>query len=318
MKKYTFSAPAKFILFGEHAVVFGYPAIAMPVVDIRAYVTLLIDQSIDEPFLDALDLRNRVSIRSKTCPPEMRHFIEAIQLVSAFGGIEIPDRGWALTIRSDIPISRGLGSSAAISVALVKALYRLSEIELSTDRLIQLSYELEKQHHGTPSGIDNTVVSLENPIYYRRGEKIRLIDSHLFYFVIGDTGIGKSTATIVAEVADRYKRDEDEDRRWFQAIGDITDQGLTCLASGDHQHLGQLMNQNQALLRKIGVSATELERLITVAQDYGALGAKLCGAGKGGCMISVTEDEKTAIAVSRALLQNGAVNSFVSRTIAGT
>ncbi|MBN1154503.1 mevalonate kinase [candidate division KSB1 bacterium] len=315
MKHYTLSAPAKFILFGEHAVVFGHPAIAMPVLDLRAHVNLIIDDTIDDPFIDAHDLGCQAYINRADPPLAVRHMIEAIRLVPKLGGFLLPQKGWSLSIESDIPIGRGLGSSAAISVALIKAMYTLSHTSLTTEILIYLSYELEKYHHGTPSGVDNTVISIEKPVLYQRGKDIMPLDSELFYFVIGDTGISKSTAKIVAEVAERFNLHTHEYSTIFQAIGNISATGYDCLKSGDHHRLGDLMNRNHLLLRQIGVSADELEHLIAVALNHGALGAKLCGAGKGGCMVCVAEDESAAHRISDALLLNGAVNCYVSRTL---
>lgn len=317
MKTFKISAPAKFILFGEHAVVYGYPAIAVPVLDVRAYARLVLDDTIYEPYVEAQDLNIRAPVTMTDYPSEIKHIMDALKLVPSFGGFKLPERGWRLSIQSDIPISRGLGSSAAISVALVKALYYFSSASLSSHELIDISYELEKYHHGTPSGIDNTVISLERPVLFQRGKDIQPLDSRLFYFVIGDTGIGKSTARVVAEVARRHEIDRTKYRNLFEAIGKISRKGLQCLSEGDKYGLGQLMNDNQKFLQEIGVSSVELENLITTALDNGAIGAKLCGAGQGGCMVCVADDEHSANSIAVALKKNGAVQSFVSRLLVG-
>ena len=307
------SAPAKIILFGEHAVVYGQPAIAIPVLDVRAFAEIKIENTLKPPCIRANDLNIEFSLAFKKPPPdEIKHIIKAMHLVADRLWLPWLPPGWKLELWSQIPIARGMGSSAAISVVLIKIFFKLGFEEVSQSVLVELSYELEKYHHGRPSGIDNTVISLEKPILFQKEQEIKIINPQKFYFVIGDTGIGKKTAQVVAEVLERYKENPQFYDEIFHSIGDITNKGLNVLKTGDQKQLGHLMNRNQSLLEKIGVSCPELDQLVQVAQDRGALGAKLCGAGQGGCMVALAKSEPKAKSIAAALKKAGAENSFVT------
>lgn len=312
MKEFKASAPAKIILFGEHAVVYNKPAIAIPVMDVRAFVTIETDSNLDAPVIQANDFEIEYSFNKKSVPTKIEHIVRAVQLVKDKSKSDYPYKGWRLSLSSEIPIARGMGSSAATSVALIKALYKFLEKELSQSLLIDLSYELEKIHHGTPSGIDNTVISLENPILFQKGRGFDMFHSKTFHFVIGDTGIGKKTATIVNEVARRYQKNRASCKSIFEAIGSVSSQGLDALRSGQKEKLGRLMNLNQSLLDELGVSSPELDHLIHESHENGALGAKLCGAGKGGCMVALAESLGMAGDISEKLIQAGARQTFVT------
>jgi mevalonate kinase len=306
------SAPAKIILFGEHSVVYGHPAIAIPVSDIRAYTELQIDNKIQHPTIYLKDYGKQFYYHDKVSPEEINHIIHAFDCVQSKTGIMIPQNGWQLKIWSEIPIARGMGSSAAVSVALLKVMLQFLKINLAQSEFIDLSYELEKFHHGRPSGIDNTVISLEKPIFFQKEKEIQYIEPAKFYFVIGDTGIGKKTSQVVNEVANRYTENSDMYGKIFKSIGDIAVHGLDVLQSGDTQRLGELMNENQSLLSEIGVSSPELDNLINVARKNGAIGAKLCGAGKGGCMVALVNSKQEGEFVSNKLIEGGAKRSFLT------
>jgi mevalonate kinase len=205
-----------------------------------------------------------------------------------------------------------LGSSAAVSIALIKVMFMLADRVLDQSVLLELSYDLEKYHHGTPSGIDNTVIALEKPVFFQKGKKIKTLNPPEFYFVIGDSGIGKKTAQVVTEVADNYNMNKSYYHQIFQAIGDISRQGRRALQNGDKKKIGQLMNHNQFFLDELNVSCKELDCLIEIARKNGALGAKLCGAGKGGCMVALAANIQMATSIKEAILETGAVNSFIT------
>ena len=312
MKELKASAPAKIILFGEHAVVYNRPAIAIPVNDVRAFATIQTDTNLDAPVIQAKDFDIEYSFKKKSVPKKIAHIIKAVQLVEKKTNSKYPDTGWRLTLSSNIPISRGMGSSAAISVVLIKALYQFLEKDLDQSLLIDLSYELEKIHHGTPSGIDNAVVSLENPVLFQKERGFNMFRCKTFHFIIGDTGIGKKTATIVNEVAQRYKKNRASYKAIFDAIGSVSNQGLDALRLGQKNKLGRLINLNQSLLDELGVSSPELDHLIHQSLENGALGAKLCGAGKGGCMVALAESLEKADKISEKLIEAGAKQTFVT------
>ncbi|MDZ7333316.1 MAG: mevalonate kinase [candidate division KSB1 bacterium] len=306
------SASAKVILFGEHAVVYGQPAVAIPIQDVRASAAVSIDASVTKPVIEAKDLKIEVTLGNAPYPEAVLPIIKVIELIDE-KIVKLPKSGWRLTIWSKIPIGRGLGSSAAISIAIIRALTKAMMKFLSPKDLIKYSFELEKIHHGTPSGIDNTVISLEKPILFRKDHEPAAIPPSSMFFVVGDTGVSKKTSEIVAQVAEARAKNPEQYDHIFSQIGTIARQGSLALKEGDVKRVGKLMNENQILLQRIDVSSPELENLIDAAKVKGALGAKLCGAGKGGCMVAVAQDGITANNIASELLKAGAVRSFTTK-----
>jgi len=306
------SAAAKIILFGEHAVVYGHPAVAIPLQDVRASAAISIDASIASPVIEANDLKIQIPVDAPSPPGSIVHIIKAIELFNEKVA-KLPKTGWRLALWSKIPIGRGLGSSAATSIAALRALLKAMNKILLPRELIELSYELEKIHHGTPSGIDNTVISLEKPILFRKDREPAAIKPGKIFFVVGDTGISKKTSDIVSRVADARNINTEKYDRIFNQIGQIALEGSRAVKDGDAKKLGYLMNENQALLERIDVSSPELAELIKVAVTHGASGAKLCGAGKGGCIVAVTRDFESSKIVAHQLKKAGAENSFITK-----
>ena len=145
-----------------------------------------------------------------------------------------------LVIRSDIPIAGGLGSGAAVSAALARGVAALLGQELATADLNAIVYEVEKLHHGTPSGIDNTVVVYERPIYFVKDQQSDFINiSHPLAFVVGDTGIPSLTGAAVADVRARLEREPRRTLQIFDQIGAIADRARAAIEAGGHRRLGQ-------------------------------------------------------------------------------
>lgn len=313
MKSVSVSAPAKIILFGEHAVVYGQPAVAAPVSDLRAFAEIKIDRKLDSPKILANDLNLEFSLSERNLPDSIKYIAQSIRFITQKLNEPLLEIPWRLTLWSQIPIARGLGSSAAINVVLIKALFSATETQYTPYALNEIAFELEKLYHGRPSGIDNTVISLEQPILFQKREKVKFLDPQELYFIIGDTGIGKKTALVVKEVAARYQANNSLYNEIFQVIGEIAREGAKSLEAGNKENLGKLMDQNQHLLQQINVSCSELDHLIDVAKKKGALGAKLCGAGKGGCMVALAGNHRQAQLIATALKEAGAINSYVSK-----
>ena len=306
------SAPGKIILFGEHAVVYGRPAIAVPIADVRARATietappnsgfrivapdlerdyLLIDAAPDDPL-------------AKTVHITLEHL----------GQNHLPDA--ALHVSSTIPLGRGLGSGAAISAAVVRATVDFFGKTISTETVSNLVYEIEKLYHGTPSGIDNTVISYEQPVYFIKGRPVqRLRVANPFTLIIGDTGIVASTRELVGGVRQRWQVDTQRYEGYFDEVSVIVRHAKIIIEQEGMsvQALGKLMNENQELLENIGVSSPELEQLVKAALAAGAWGAKLSGAGGGGNMIAlVPPNAEIVAAVSNALTMAGASAVFTT------
>jgi mevalonate kinase len=221
----------------------------------------------------------------------------------------------ALTIHSTIPLGRGLGSGAAISTAIVRTLAAFWDISLPPADVSALVYEVEKLYHGTPSGIDNTVIAFAQPVYFVKGQPIRRMQvSQPFTLVVGDTGIVAPTHTAVDQVRHRWQAEPERYEGYFDEIEVIVDQARLMIETGVSglPALGRLMNENQELLQTIGVSSPQLEHLIAVARRSGALGAKLSGAGQGGNMIALAQAD-TAPAVAQAIQKAGAVHVIVTQ-----
>jgi mevalonate kinase len=295
-------APGKVILFGEHAVVYGQPAIAVPVTQVRA--TAIVEPASPGSGLTliASDLNKRISLASA---PRNEPLASTARLVLDYLSTPAPDA--TLTINSTIPIASGLGSGAAVSTALVRALADFLSHTLEPAEVSALVFEVEKIHHGTPSGIDNTVVAYEQPIYFVRGRSLeQLAVGEPFNLIIGDTGKPSSTGKVVARVRRNRQREPAHYDALFDQIGDVTDQARRTMETGDIDELGLLMDQNHELLIELGVSSPKLDDLVETARLAGALGAKLSGAGKGGNMIALVEDDFTE-EVAEALREAGAV-----------
>lgn len=301
----TASAPGKIILCGEHAVVYQRPAIALPLADIRAHATIVRSGGGAGICFDAPDLGRRWSMVARPDDPLSELAAITLQRLGVTEPIDL-----RIAISAEIPIASGMGSGAAIATAIVRALAAELGRTLDPAEISALVYDSERRFHGTPSGIDNTVVAYERPIWFqRRAEPPHLIEplsiATPFTLIIGDTGVRSATRLPVGDVRRRWQEEPRHYEALFDAVADIVLQVRTALAGGAISALGPLLNHNQELLERIGVSSPELNRLIVAARAAGASGAKLSGAGWGGVMIALV-DPAIAGAVRNALLAAGA------------
>ncbi len=304
------SAPGKVILFGEHAVVYGQPAIAVPLDQVRARAVIVPDVHLPsgEVRIYAPDIGLEASLSEL---PVEHPLAAAVRGVLAELGFERPPT-CRVHLTSTIAAASGLGSGAAVSVALIRALSAYLGRPLPVDRVSALAFEVEKLHHGTPSGIDNTVIAYNRPIYFVRQRPIEtLAPAEPLHLVVADSGIPSHTAQVVSAVRQAWQADTARYEALFQAIGAITQEGRYALEAGQVARLGALMDENHRLLVELGVSSPELDRLVTIARRWGALGAKLCGAGRGGNIVALTllEDSER---LARALQEAGATRTLIS------
>jgi mevalonate kinase len=303
------SAPGKIILLGEHAVVYGQPAIAVPLDQVRAKAIIKAEPRSEpgEIRIQAPDIGLESSLGDL---PAENPLAKTVRIVLT--SLEI-DRPPALTVRitSTIPQAAGLGSGTAVSVALIRALSGFLGHHLPNNDVSNLAFEVEKIYHGTPSGIDNTVITYDRPIYYQKPGMVGpimdfLSVQHPFSIVIGDTGIPSLTAETVADVRKAWFADREGYEKLFSEVGEIVKSARNAIEKDRIENLGELMDANQALLEQLGVSSAALEDLVRAARSAGALGAKLSGGGRGGNMIALTTPEN-APGVSQALREAGAV-----------
>jgi mevalonate kinase len=295
------SAPAKVILFGEHAVVYGQPALAVPVSSLR--VTVRMTPATVPTFAAAdwtRDFPGDIRAEQLTDP-----VLRMAKLTASHLGIGVPAARYE--IASQIPVASGLGSGAAVSAAIGRAIAAAAGKTITDDELNALVYEIEGIHHGTPSGIDNTVIVYEKPVYFVRGKPIEMFSvAFPLYLLIADTGRSALTKESVGDVRKLVDTQPDFALPRIEQIGEIVNAARAAISSGDLDTVGQLMGRNHALLRDLTVSSPELDRLVEAALNAGATGAKLSGGGRGGNMIALVSPE-TEDAVREALGAAGAV-----------
>ena len=312
MPAFSASAPGKIILFGEHSVVYGRPALAVPVTQVNAKAIVtpnprgasgeVLVQAPDiglEALLGDLPAGHPLAVAAHGAARALG--ASAHPRLHAAGNIDHPGGG------------SGLGSGAAISVVVIRAVAAYLGRPLPDDKVSEIAYEVEKIHHGDPSGIDNTVITYACPVYFVRGQPMqRLHVGRAFTIVIGDTGITSPTSITVSDVRKEWQKHKDQFEALFDSAGAIADSARHAIEGGITELLGPLMDTNHGLLRKIGVSCPELEKLVLAARKAGALGAKLSGGGRGGNMIALVEPDR-ADRVAEALLAAGAVRTITTR-----
>jgi hydroxymethylglutaryl-CoA reductase len=276
----------KVILLGEHAVVYGRHAIAGPVPlairarieDAREGITLMIPR---------WGIEQRVQ-RDAASPGSFQQ-----SLVMILDTLGIADRPLRIEAYPCVPRAMGLGGSAALAVAVIRALDRHCQLGLSEAAICELAFACEKIAHGTPSGIDNTVATYGRPLLYRRGTPplVRTLTLRApLPLVIGMSGTESLTARMVTRVCDAWERNHALYERIFDEIDTLTLHALAALEAHDVAQLGELMNICQGQLNALQVSSSQIEELVQLARDNGAVGAKLTGGGGGGSVIALCPD----------------------------
>ncbi|MCS7282752.1 MAG: mevalonate kinase [Anaerolineae bacterium] len=293
------SAAGKVILLGEHAVVYGRPALAIPLQGLRAWATLT-------PHAGPFRIQApAVGVDALLSDLPMEHpLARIVYLTAEHFGFAPPQA--LLRIDSEIPVASGLGSGAAVSTAVVRALAAWYGVEAPPEVVSALVYEVERIYHGTPSGIDNTVIAYGRPIYFVRGQPPRpLAVGGTFFLLIADSGIPSPTREVVLDVRRRWEADRERYEGLFDRIAEQVEAAHRAIVEGNAAELGARMNENHRLLQEMGVSAPVLDRLVDAARRAGALGAKLSGAGRGGNVVALVEAD-AAGCVAKGLKEAGA------------
>jgi mevalonate kinase len=287
----TVSAPGKLMLFGEHAVVYGFPCI-VTAVDERLHVSI-------EP---ANQLHFEIPHIKDT------RFLEAA-VAAAQKRFGLPELSVKLTTRNDFSGIKGFGSSSAVCVATISAIAGYTNHEISKKELFDMAYEAVLSVQGVGSGFDVAAAVYGGTIeFVRGGQSInRLIDESITIpMVIGYTGIKVDTATIIKEVADMRKKNQKRIDGIFEEIGSLVRKASKQVKKCDWEEVGRLMDSNQKYLRDLGVSSEKLEALISAAKNAGAYGAKLSGSGRGDCMIALVSPHNRN-AVGSAICSAGGI-----------
>ncbi len=302
------SAPGKVYLFGEHAVVYGEPAVPCAI-ERRARVEVqrrddgklrvhAEDLSLDGFTVEYDGVAGNgpdVDVSESLISAAMGYVDGAIEQVRDVTGAD--DVGFDVTIESDIPLGAGLGSSAAVVVAAIDAAARELGVTLETDELAERAYRTEHQVQEGQASRADTFCSATGGAVRVEGDDCRSIEAPDLPIVIGFDGGAGDTGRLVAGVRD-LREEYDFAASTVEAIGDVVRNGEDALADGDIEELGRLMDFNHGLLSALGVSSRSLDTMVWAARDAGARGAKLTGAGGGGCIVALDPTEETETALS--------------------
>ena len=249
--------------------------------------------------IKALDLNEKIGLENKAS-----QFSVLAQALLAKTKQKEPNL--TINLTSKLPQGSGMGSSAATSTAVCKALSNYLGVDLEHNQISELVFDAEKIVHGTPSGIDNTVVAYESPVYFVKGEDPLTFDSgRIFYLVIGDTGIEASTKETVGNVRKLWEKEPNLMNGYFDEIANVTEGGKMAIEEGNKEAVGELMNKNHELLNKIGVGHPLLEKLVDLTLDAGALGAKLTGGGGGGNMVALANNAEEQAEIREKITEAG-------------
>jgi len=305
------SAPGKVILCGEHAVVYGQPAIALPVLDVKTRCVVIAKPGKGQNDVVINDNAIGLKCRLDTLNPNNPLRKTIAFTLSALSLDHLPS--CEIQIHSNIPIGGGLGSSASVSVAITRAISSFVGHPLENESVNDIAYEIEKLHHTTPSGIDNSVITYAKPLFYVKGNPLEWLDIKIpLTFLIANSGIKGSTRNAVAKVRENWLASKGKYDPIFQEIGEITRSMRLALTTGSVEQVGILMSRNHVLLQQLEVSLPQLDKLVDSALDASAFGAKLSGGGLGGNVLVLSPAEKTG-AITKALIDSGAASVISTR-----
>ena len=280
-------AHSKIILIGEHAVVYGYPAISLPLLE--------------------------VEVTCKVVPAESpwRLYEEDTLSMAVYASLEYLDITEACIrceIDSAIPEKRGMGSSAAISIAAIRAVFDYYQAELPHDVLEILVNRAEMIAHMNPSGLDAKTCLSDQPIRFIKNVGFTELEMDLSaYLVIADTGVYGHTREAIQVVQSKGK----DALPFLHALGELTQQAEEAISQKNAERLGQILSQAHLHLKEIGVSSPEADSLVETALSYGALGAKMSGGGLGGCIIALADNLTDAQELAERLEEKGAVQTWI-------
>lgn len=262
-------------------------------------------------------------LASKTGPlsiPDPGELLRPLQLAAqaALKHVGRNERGLQVDVECKIPVAAGLGSSASTTVAIISAVARSRHVELSRKEIFKLAFVPENYLHGKPSGVDQATCIYGGLIQFSRPLNVKTVrPKREPVILVCDTRVHHSTRTLVGGVVERSQREKSRFQDYVAEVREISSGVARALREGDDEDLGALMYQNHDLLRKIGVSHPKLDRLVEVAKRSGALGAKLTGAGGGGCIIVLNESRPARDRISRILRKEGGIPYRVSMDTSG-
>ena len=290
---------AKAILLGEHSVVYGHPAVALPLQDLRMRATATPTSGAST--LSSLDYSGPVNQAGARFASVARAF----EVAREFSGCL--DQAFEIVTVSDFPHERGLGSSAAAAGAIIRSVLDASEREAGADELFALTQMAEQIAHGKPSGLDAAATCSPCPIRFQGGQ-MRPLSQRIenAWLIIADSGVHGSTREAVGGLRRRYENDPDNIGPRISCLGTLAQNAINALDRADAPALGATMDEAHAVLAELSLSLPLLDELTEAARGAGALGAKLTGGGLGGCVIALVTGEPAARRVRAALERAGA------------
>ncbi|WP_071131669.1 mevalonate kinase [Enterococcus timonensis] len=291
-------ATGKIILIGEHAVVYGQPAIAIPFLATKVLVD--VKKNGDETFdyVESLYYDGPLHL----APSSLENIAAVVAGAKKELGITA---GLWLTIESSIPPERGMGSSAAVVNAVIRAIFSWADVSIDAKKLTEIANFGEHIAHGNPSGIDQATTADTRPIYFVKGQYFQPFSLHVDGFlIVADSNLKGRTKEAVSDVATLLKN-EPEKKILLEQLGQATEEMKIALINNQLESIGQLMNQAQKILQQLTVSNDTLDAMIALGLNAGALGGKLTGGGRGGCVIFVSPTIKEALKIQAALQNSG-------------
>lgn len=292
-------AHSKLILIGEHAVVHGQPAIAIPFPLIG--VETVIEYVPGPAKLDSSFYYGPLHM----APDTVRGIINCITGTMEY--LDIPCEDLVIRINSSIPPGKGLGSSASVAISVIRSLFNYADRECTQEHLLKLANIAETYAHGSPSGIDTLTITAETPIWFEKDQPIENIGvKEDLHFIVADSGQDADTRSSVQSVTNLLRKAPRRIQRKLDRIGQLTYDAKGALEKASKHFLGHMLNEAQKELEFLGVSDAVLNRMIRFARKEGALGAKLTGGGNGGCIIALAQNEVHCKQLAEKLKQFGA------------
>jgi mevalonate kinase len=299
------SAPGKCILLGEHAVVYGYPAIAMAI-NMRSFCSIADTNNQFEFVLPDQGFSWKNSNPNMNLKKFPKRYGQFSKILSKFlKDYQINFKKISIQIQSELWMGSGLGSSASTAIAFLHAISNKFDLNLSAHKINQYGFEMEKLVHGTPSGIDNTICTYGGIMVFQNGIR-EILTAPKLPLLITNSGIDHNTGKVINSL----QKNSDCSNILFQEIGELVEEGISAIKSQNYKKMGELFNQNQIFLSKMGLSTKKIDEIISISMENGAYGAKLTGAGAGGSVITIGDlDDLQKIQI---LLQKKAYLSKIS------
>lgn len=290
-------ATGKIILIGEHSVVYGKKAIAFPFAGVGIHTTVQKKPTIhiqSKYFSGTLDEMKQIA--------SMHNLVLLIEVLQK--DLALPN--FNLSIQSSIPSERGMGSSAAVAVSIVRAIFDWQNLALDNKTLLKYVDYSEQIAHDNPSGIDAAATSGTQPILFEKGQPFEAFPLNVdAYLLVADTGIKGQTRQAVKDVATLVNQKGQSVQAIIDQLGDLTLEAKTAIIQNQAKRLGQIMTASHHLLQRLTVSNQTLDEAVEIALDNHALGAKLTGGGRGGCLIVLAKDLQNAKQIQEKLISYG-------------